>query len=78
LKNAWDSAQGDPKTPPPTATGLVLNKQEFRDPTRLRYNLPLSDLPSFCTCGTAFTVNHGDALFKEIFKELENEKKRKY
>jgi hypothetical protein len=38
--------------------GLVLNKQEFRDSMRLRYNLPLSDLPSFCTCGAAFTVNH--------------------
>ena len=26
--------------------GLVLNKQEFRDSLRLRYDLPLSDLPS--------------------------------
>ena len=38
--------------------GLVLNKQEFRDSMRLRYNLPLPDLPSFCTCGAVFTVNH--------------------
>ena len=38
--------------------GLVLNKQEFRDSLRLRYNLPLVDLPSHCTCGSAFSVNH--------------------
>ena len=31
--------------------GLVLNKQEFRDSPRLRYNMPLSDLPSKCVCG---------------------------
>ena len=31
--------------------GLVLNKQEFRDSLCLRYNMPLSDLPSKCVCG---------------------------
>ena len=34
--------------------GLVLNKQEFRDSLRLRYNMPLSDLPS--KCGEKYTV----------------------
>ena len=38
--------------------GLVLNKQEFRDSLRLRYNLPLQDLPDMCTCGATFNVNH--------------------
>ena len=38
--------------------GLVLNKQEFRDSLRLRYNIPLSDLPSQCVCGEKFTVGH--------------------
>lgn len=38
--------------------GLDLNKNEFSDALRLRYNLPLKGLPSFCTCGDAFTVNH--------------------
>ena len=38
--------------------GLALNKQEFRDSLRIRYNLPLSDLPSHCTCGAIFTINH--------------------
>ena len=38
--------------------GLPLNKQEFRDSLCLCYNLPLSNLPSYCACGEAFTVNH--------------------
>ena len=38
--------------------GLVLNKQEFRDSLRIRYNLPLSDLPSHCACGEIFSINH--------------------
>ena len=38
--------------------GLVLNKQEFRDSLRLRYNFPLSDLPSKCVCGEKYTVCH--------------------
>ena len=38
--------------------GLALNKQEFRDSLRLRYDLPLIDLPSHCTCGDKFTVSH--------------------
>ena len=38
--------------------GLVLNKQEFRDSLRLRYKMPLSDLPSKCVCGEKYTVCH--------------------
>ena len=38
--------------------GLALNKQEFRDSLRLRYILPLVDLPSVCVCGDKFTVGH--------------------
>ena len=38
--------------------GLPLNKQEFRDSLCLRYNLPLSNLPSYCACGEMFNVNH--------------------
>ena len=34
--------------------GLDLNKQEFRDSLRMRYNLPLEGLPSSCACGSAF------------------------
>ena len=38
--------------------GLALNKQEFRDSLRLRYDLPLADLPSHCVCGDKFTIGH--------------------
>ena len=38
--------------------GLALNKQEFRNSLRLRYDLPLADLPSHCICGGKFTVGH--------------------
>ena len=36
--------------------GLVLNKQEFRDSLRLRYNMPLSDSPNKYGCGEKYTV----------------------
>ena len=35
-----------------------LNKQEFRDSPRLRYYMPLSDLPSKRVCGEKYTVCH--------------------
>ena len=47
--------------------GLVLNKQEFRDSLRLRYNMPLSDLPSKCVCGEKYTVCHALSCKKEGF-----------
>ena len=47
--------------------GLVLNKQEFRDSLRLRYNMPLSDLPSKCVCGEKYTVCHALSCKKRGF-----------
>ena len=38
--------------------GLDLNKQEFRDALRLRYNLRLKGLPSNCVCGERFDEIH--------------------
>ena len=38
--------------------GLALNKQEFRDSLRLRCDLPLADLPSYCICGDRFTFGY--------------------
>ena len=37
---------------------LTLNKQEFKDAMRLRYNLPLAGLPANCPCGERFNVTH--------------------
>ena len=37
---------------------LDLNKEEFADALRIRYNLPLNDLPSKCACGETFDIDH--------------------
>ena len=34
------------------------SKEEFKDGVRLRYDLPIPDLPSNCVCGDNFTVEH--------------------
>ena len=39
------------------SSNLIL-KQEFRDSLRLRYSMPLSDLPSKCVCGEKYTFYH--------------------
>ena len=38
--------------------GFNLNKREFRDALRLRYNWPFTDIPSKCVCGEDFSVEH--------------------
>ena len=35
-----------------------LNKREFRDGIRLRYDWEIPDTPSVCVCGVEFTVDH--------------------
>ena len=35
-----------------------LNKEEFRDAIRLRYNMNLDNLPTYCPCGHRFNVSH--------------------
>ena len=38
--------------------GFNLNKGEFRDAIKLRYDWPFDDIPSACVCGETFTVDH--------------------
>ena len=38
--------------------GFVMNKQEFNDAVLLRYNFRLKNVPSACSCGERYTVNH--------------------
>ena len=38
--------------------GFNLNKREFRDSIKLRYDWPVDDIPSTCACGEVFTVDH--------------------
>ena len=35
-----------------------LNKREFRDAIKLRYDWEITDIPAICTCGDLFTVDH--------------------
>ena len=38
--------------------GFNLNKREFRDAIKLRYDWPVEDIPSTCAFEAAFTVDH--------------------
>ena len=38
--------------------GFDLNKKEFRDAVKLRYDWPIDDIPSICVCGHSFTTDH--------------------
>ena len=38
--------------------GFNLNKREFRDAVKLRYDWPVEDIPSICSFGEAFTVDY--------------------
>ena len=38
--------------------GYDLNKGEFRDALKLRYNWEFSDIPHRCVCGNSFDANH--------------------
>ena len=35
-----------------------VNKREFRDAIKLRYDWEIADLPAMCTCGDLFTFDH--------------------
>ena len=38
--------------------GFALNKGEFRDTLKLRYDWEIVDKPSICVCGDVFNVDH--------------------
>ena len=38
--------------------GFDLNKQQFWDAIRLRYNWPIPNLPTSCVCGSKFNLEH--------------------
>ena len=46
---------------------LDLNKEEFKDALRLRYNVPLTNLPSYCACGENFDELHAMSCKKGGF-----------
>ena len=46
---------------------LDLNKEEFKDALKLRYNVPLTNLPSYCACGEKFDELHAMSCKKGGF-----------
>jgi hypothetical protein len=44
--------------------GFVMNAQEFQDALCLRYNLPLSNMPPYCACGKANSIDHALCCMK--------------
>lgn len=38
--------------------GFNLNKRQFKDGVKLRYDWPIDDIPSSCVCGEVFNVDH--------------------
>ena len=47
-----------PKSAPVKEMNFNLNKREFRDAIKLRYDWEITDIPAICTCGDLFTVDH--------------------
>jgi len=47
--------------------GFNVNKQEFFDALRLRYNFPLPGLPPVCACGKPYSVFHAHECSKGGF-----------
>ena len=51
-------------TLPVESLGFVMNSQEFQDALCLRYNLPVKNMPPFCACGKANSVDHALCCMK--------------
>ena len=57
--------------------GFMLDKQSFWDSLYLRYNIPLTRLPSSCVCGNKFSVEHALNCMKGGFiSQRHNEVRR--
>ena len=54
----------------------VLNKQEFWDALRIRYNWPIPGLPSRCACGAKYDVQHSMSCKKGGFVTLRHNELR--
>ena len=55
---------------------MNLAKTEFRDSLRLRYNIPLQNIPRNCPCGKAFSVDHALCCKKGGFISARHDKLR--
>ena len=44
-----------------------LNKKEFRDAIKLRYDWGITDTPMLCACGVQFSVDHAMVCQRDGF-----------
>ena len=50
--------------------GFELSKQHFWDAIRLRYGWSIADLPTTCSCGSRFSVQHYMSCKKRVFVSI--------
>ena len=62
--------------PPIQEHGFSLHKSDFRDALALRYGWTPLDLPSHCSCGKNFTVDHALSCAKGGFPTLRHNELR--
>ena len=53
--------------------GFTLNKGEFRDALKLRYDWGIANKPSICVCGDVFNVDHAMVCRRGGFIQRHNE-----
>ena len=53
-----------------------LNKQQFLNAVRLRYQLPIPNLPTRCPCGEKFDTQHAMSCKKGVFVTLRHNRLR--
>ena len=58
--------------------GFTLNKEEFRDALSLRYDRKIKNLPSKCSCGELFNVNHAMNCKKGGFVSIRHDSLRNF
>ena len=68
--SSWVSAM------PNEEHGTVLHKKDFLDAVYIRYGWPIMDLPTTCTCGDAFSVQHSLDCLLGGFRTLQHNEVR--
>ena len=55
---------------PVTEHSFELSKQQFWDSFRLRYGWEIANLPTFCPCGSKFSIQHSMGCAKGGFVSI--------
>ena len=79
VEQAWDKgASSWLNTLPLEEQNLDLNNEEFKDAVRLRYYIPLSNLPTYCPCGEKFNESHAMSCKKGGFVSSRHDNMRDF